>query len=93
LETIQFFSRLGMIRAQSGPNGDPNLENETYLRNLLELLFKQRSLNTHPLVEHTSGHELTGLAILLAASAGDFAAHSRPGFGRSGDKKPGRSWR
>lgn len=37
---IVVIDRFGMIRAQSGPNGDPNLENETYLRNLLDSLLK-----------------------------------------------------
>jgi len=37
---IVVIDRQGMIRAQSGPNGDPNLENETYLRNLLDSLLK-----------------------------------------------------
>jgi len=37
---IVVIDRQGLIRAQSGPNGDPNLENETYLRNLLDSLLK-----------------------------------------------------
>jgi hypothetical protein len=31
-----------MIRAQSQPNGEKNLEDETYLRNLLDTLLKER---------------------------------------------------
>jgi peroxiredoxin len=38
---IVVIDRGGVIRAQSGPNGDPNLENENYMRNLLDSLLKE----------------------------------------------------
>ena len=38
---IVVIDREGVVRAQSGPRGDPNLENETYLHNLIESLLKE----------------------------------------------------
>lgn len=38
---IVVIDREGVIRAQSGRNGDPNLENENYLRNLIDSLLKE----------------------------------------------------
>ena len=37
---IVVIDRAGVIRAQTGPNGDPNLEDETYVRRLLDGLLK-----------------------------------------------------
>jgi hypothetical protein len=38
---IVVIDREGVIRAQSGRSGDPNLENENYLRNLIDSLLKE----------------------------------------------------
>jgi peroxiredoxin len=38
---IVVIDRQGMIRAQSGPGGDPNLENEYYMRGLIDSLLKE----------------------------------------------------
>ena len=40
LPQIVVIDREGVIRAQGGPNNDPSLENENYLRNLLDSLLK-----------------------------------------------------
>jgi peroxiredoxin len=42
LPQMVVIDRKGMIRAQSQPNGEKNLEDETYLRNLLDTLLKER---------------------------------------------------
>jgi cytochrome oxidase Cu insertion factor (SCO1/SenC/PrrC family) len=39
---IAVIDRKGMIRAQSDPLGTPDLQNETYLRNLIETLLNER---------------------------------------------------
>jgi len=38
---VVVIDRKGMIRAQSPYNGDPNLQSETYMRNLLDTLLKE----------------------------------------------------
>jgi peroxiredoxin len=38
---IVVIDREGVIRAWSRPEGDPNLENESYLRNLIDTLLKE----------------------------------------------------
>ena len=38
---VAVIDKKGMIRAQSGPKGDPNLQDETYLRNLVSNLLKE----------------------------------------------------
>jgi peroxiredoxin len=38
---VVVIDRKGMIRAQSGVQGDPNLQDETYMRNLLQGLLKE----------------------------------------------------
>jgi peroxiredoxin len=38
---IVVIDRAGVIRAQSRPTGEPNLENESYLRNLIDRLLKE----------------------------------------------------
>ena len=38
---IAVIDKKGMIRAQSEPTGTPDLQNETYLRNLIESLLKE----------------------------------------------------
>ncbi len=38
---IVVIDRKGVIRAQSVPRGDPNLEDESYLRNLIDSLLKE----------------------------------------------------
>jgi peroxiredoxin len=38
---IVVIDREGVVRAQSGPKGDPNLENETWLHNLIDSLLKE----------------------------------------------------
>jgi len=43
LPQIVVIDREGVIRAQSGSMGDPNLEDETYLRNLIEHLLQDSS--------------------------------------------------
>jgi peroxiredoxin len=40
LPQIVVIDRQGVIRAQGGPNDEANLENEAYLRNLIESLLK-----------------------------------------------------
>jgi hypothetical protein len=40
LPQIVVIDREGVIRAQSGNNGDPLLENENYLRNLIGSLLQ-----------------------------------------------------
>lgn len=43
---IAVIDRKGMIRAQSDPLGTPDLQNETYLRNLIESLLSERGAGT-----------------------------------------------
>jgi hypothetical protein len=38
---VVVIDRKGMIRAQSGVQGDPDLQDETYMRNLLQGLLKE----------------------------------------------------
>jgi peroxiredoxin len=38
---VVVIDRKGMIRAQSGPQGDPNLQDENYVRNLVNSLLKE----------------------------------------------------
>ncbi len=38
---VVVIDRQGMIRAQSGPQGDPNLQDESYMRNLIQSLLKE----------------------------------------------------
>jgi peroxiredoxin len=38
---VAVIDRKGMIRAQSGVQGDPNLQDESYMRNLIQSLLKE----------------------------------------------------
>jgi thiol-disulfide isomerase/thioredoxin len=44
---VVVIDRKGMIRAQSPPQGDPNLQSEDYLRNLIEGLLKEGAATSH----------------------------------------------
>jgi peroxiredoxin len=44
---VVVIDRKGMIRAQSPPQGDPNLQDETKLRTMIETLLKEPTTSAH----------------------------------------------